>query len=655
MNSDDPLAEALDPASVTYFTELLSPPEGMKFEQAIGTTFTLDLETALIPPLMVLGLTGEDEDARSQGAKLAFNLRHAVERMTIFMEAGHLSNRRADEEIHVLLAPMLREVLVPKKEEGHRSFHPKVWVVHFSCNTGKRNDLVRVLVSSRNLTRSISRDAMVMLEGPVGSERVARNEPIASFLRSLPSLVVSYGSQGESATETTVKAEKLATLMERTALKAPRGFNLTGFTFSGPERPGTWSPGRCDRLTVISPFCDGKTLESYRQQSGAGELYLASRQETIAGLPPEMLDRNDKPWNAYVFDEAARPDDETVCDRDGERVSTLSSERSEQLHAKIFVEERRGARTKTTIGSGNATGPAHDGRNIEVYATLTSRPGGTPLIPAFNGVEDEEARGFAAMLRPYEALEAVEPDRQEEDDEFDPIFRFAIYELLDRHFSLRFDENDQGEGWICTITCINTPDWKSIAGFTVFAKPAPAGDIEFVAVTGWVEGKSHAFASTTLGELSPFITFRLVNAGGSAETITTQLSHSGFPTDRHLSAVMRRKMPRASDWLDALAAALGIPASNLGRKAGMPCAGSGQWGLGVATNTPLLEALVANLDDAQTLAAFDRTLAAFGDVLADGAEDDEDSEALAEQRSLHLELSNFWEAFAPFLPDSLRE
>lgn len=656
MNRDDPLAEAFDPASVTYFTQFLSPPDGMSFEQAIGTTFTLDLETALIPPLMVLGLTGDHEDTRSQGAKLALNLRHAVEQMTVFMEAGHLSNRRADDEIHVLLAPMLREVLVPKKVEGHRSFHPKVWVVHFTCETGERDDVVRVVVSSRNLTRSISRDAMVMLEGRVGSDKIALNEPIASFLRYLPTLVVSHGSRGESAIETTSKAEKLANLMERTALKAPNGFRFTGFMFTGPERPETWSPRRCDRLTLISPFCDERTLESYRRKSGAGELYLASRQGTIASLPPAMLDRNKKhPWVAYVFDEAARPDDETAFDGDGEIVCASTTERSEQLHAKIFLEERRGLRTRTTIGSGNATAPAHDGRNVEVYATLTSPSDRKPLVPSFNDLEEDGTHGFATMLRPYEAMEVVELESQEEDDEFDPTFRFAIYELMDRHLSLTFAADSKSDRWICTIECSTTPEWKSIPGIEVLVKPTPAAEAAFVSVTGWHEGVSYEFAPTALLELSPFMTFRLTNAAGAIETFTTQLSHTGFPVDRHLSAVMRRRMPAASDWLDALAAALGMPASQQGRGSDILSDGSEKWGSSLTMTTHLFEALVANLDEPQSLAAFDRTLTAFGEVLASDVEDGEDVEALATQRRLHLELSNFWKPFARFLSEKKKD
>lgn len=652
MNGSDPLASALDPAATTYFTELLAPPNGMSFEQAIGTTFTLDLETALIPPLMVMGLTKSKEDARSHGPNLAFNLRHAVDRMTVFMEAGHLSNRRADDEIHVLLAPMLREVLVPRTKNGHRSFHPKVWVVHFTPFDSKSDGVIRVIISSRNLTRSISRDAMVMLEGRVSPKKIALNAPLADFLRSLPALVVSQGAEGASAIKTTEDIERLAALLERTRLKAPEGFKLEKFTYSGPGRKTNWEPKNCDRLSIISPFCDEDTLKKYQDQSQAKQLLLVSRHATIKALPADFFARNNRPWNAYVFDEAAHPDDTTLTEDTEEEPASLA-ERSEQLHAKIFIEERLGYSTRTTIGSGNATSPAREGRNIEVYATLTSPAVDVPVVPSFDDFGNpSRTTGFSSLLRRYEPLESTEAEAQNEDEEFDPTMRFVIYELLNRHFQLDFHLDVPTRRWICTISCMSSPNWSLFGGIHVQVKPTPSADEEFTSVYGWEKGMSHDFSPTAVVDLSPFVTFRLSRKNGAAESFTTQLIHSGFPQDIHLAAVMRRKMPAASDWLDALAASLGMPSFRVKRGIGPYMKGSGIWGPGLSLSTPLLEALVSSLEDPQALMAFDRTLDAFGQALAAEPEDDVEEENLAHQKLLYRELVAFWKPFSEFLPNT---
>src|SRR5699024_11035742 len=62
---------------------------------------------------------------------------------------------------------------------------------------------------------------------------------------------------------------------------------------------------------------------------------------------------------------------------DGETTPEAGDVGATGLHAKAFVTERWST-TEITVGSGNATSAALDGRNVEVFATLagsTSRVG----------------------------------------------------------------------------------------------------------------------------------------------------------------------------------------------------------------------------------------------------------------------------------------
>lgn len=644
------------PDCVSFFGQLLAPPEGMVLRQAIGTTFTLDLETALIPPLMTLGLANEASDARGFGPGLAANLRDAVERMTVFMEAGHLSNRKADEEIHVILARMLREVLVPGRPDTHRSFHPKVWVLHFSPiggeGSGRTADRVRLIVSSRNLTRSMSRDAMVVLEGRVGEKRVARNTPISDFLRALPAMVTSHGNLETGPADTKAAVETLAELAGRTSFKAPHGFKLEGFVFAGPDRKATaWAPKACERLSVISPFCDDRTLEQYRQTSGAKELMLVSRKATLDGLKSRLTGETNASWQAYYFDEAASRADPLPED---EVLDTSSADRSDQLHAKMYVEEGGRSGTRFTIGSGNATSPAREGRNVEFYAIMTT-DAQTPLVPSFMEFSNDECedvaahKGFSSLLQKYMQNETEEAVEAEEDDEFDPQMRFAIYELLDGRFSLRFTQDAGGAHWVCQLVCEASPKWEgALSEVTVRVKPAPASEDAFVDVKDMKAGDSHSFMPVAVVELSPFITFELT--GPANETFTTQLPHEGFPDRLHLSAVMRRKLPHASDWLGALLASLDEDISGAGGRHANFGMGGGSVTTGFSATTPLLEALVKNLDKPQSLAAFARTLDSFGEAVAADPEPGGDVQALEDQRAVYETLREFWTPFAGFLP-----
>lgn len=657
MSETDPIATAFHPTSVTYFGELLAPPDGMVLEQAIATTFTLDLETALIPPLMTLGLGTDSEDARRDGAKLALNLRHAAERMTIFMEAGHLSNYRADEEIHVLLAPMLREVLVPGGKNGLRSFHPKVWAIHFKPLEGKGTERLRLVVSSRNLTRSMSRDAMVVLEGAVGTKKIARNAPVAEFIRALPVMVVSNGKHDGRADETKVATDKMAALAERTSFRAPPGFKLESFSFAGPgQKAPSWLPQKCSCLSVISPFCDADTLNHYETVSGADELRLVSRQATLDSLQPDSIDDRKARWTIYAFDEAAGLDEQDVTENAEESPSCLA-DRSDQLHAKIYIEEGGRSGTRLTIGSGNATNPAREGRNVEFYATLITSADQTPLVPSFDDHENTlRTSDFGAFLKRYEPADDIEPGNEEDEGEFDPRIRFAIYELLNHHFSLSFELYPGGDQWVCRLVCDSAPNWnREVSGLRVRVKPAPAHEDAFVDITNWSVNEFRDFIPVPAIELSPFMNFELARDGVILENFTTQLPHQGFPENIHLAAVMRRRLPAASDWLGALMATLN---GELPTGAGW----HGPFGMtdngGMVTfseTTPLLETLVAHLDKPEALMAFARTLVAFGDAVSDDAEvdddDDRDKKLLEEKRTLYRELKKFWQAFESFLPD----
>ena len=627
-------------------------------EQAIATTFTLDLETALIPPLMTLGLGNDAEDARRDGAKLALHLRHAADRMMIFMEAGHLSNHRSDEEVYVLLAPMLREVLVPGEKHGHRSFHPKVWAIHFKPLDGSGAGSLRLVVSSRNLTRSMSRDAMVVLEGTIGPKAIEQNAPLTKFLRTLPSLVVSQGKEDSRAAETKTAAERMADLAGKTSFKPPPGFKLEGFSFAGPnEAAPAWKPQKCARLSVISPFCDADTLKYYASVSTADKLWLVSRQATLDGLTRDLVYDKGSPWSAYAFDEAARLAGPETIDNPEGAVSSLA-ERSDQLHAKIFVEEGGRAGTRLTIGSGNATSPARKGRNIEFYVTLTTKSDQTSLVPSFENHENtSQIADFGSFLKRYEPADAAEPGGEDEDGEFDPRVRFAIYELLDRHFSLLFEPHTDRHEWVCRFVCHAEPDWKRVSNIQVRVKPAPAHEDTFTDITGWAANRSYNFSSVPVVELSPFMTFELSRDGVTLETFTTQLPHEGFPDNIHLAAVMRKKLPAASDWLSALMASLNgkLPDGGGGGPGRSGLFGSGNFPM-FSETTPLLETLISNLDNPEALMAFARTLTAFGEaVYVDednvSNQEEEDQEVLNEKLQLYQELTEFWQVFEGFLPD----
>ena len=255
------LDRALEPGARAMVSDMLEPPLGMTLRRGVLTTFTLDLATALVVPLIV---AGHDADDPSSTTPRIACLPHAMERLAVFMEAGQLSSRGAADEVGALLAPMLREVLVPDRTvNALHTFHPKLFALQFRPSeddpgANVRRDIVRLVVGSRNLSWSTSRDLAVVMEGEVGTGDAAsrkRNEPVASLLRALPGMRVDRdaGARREGGLPDD-EVEELAKAVERTAFEPPDGFALAGFALGMPGRRG-WRPERCERFTVVAPFC----------------------------------------------------------------------------------------------------------------------------------------------------------------------------------------------------------------------------------------------------------------------------------------------------------------------------------------------------------------------------------------------------------------
>lgn len=709
----DLMSAALHPDTASMMADMLCPPPGMALGSAVGTTFTLDPETAFVAALMASGraLGG---DARRDANALVAQLREAGSRVAVFMEAGQLARGAARDEMSVLLAPMLREVLVPvragnKGAGGFRSFHPKVWVLHFVPSGTEDDDeaggIVRLVVSSRNLSRSRSRDLAVTMEGRVTGEAVPESAPVAELLRSLPGMVVSQrhcDAREEGLSDEGV--EGLAKRASHTRFVPPPGFALEGFALGGPARPANaWLPRPCERLAVVSPYLDAATLGAFGAASGAEDLRLASRcgaLDALAARDASLVTGVDASWSAWAFEDAEGTDGEEQADE-------AADEPSNTLHAKLFVEEGEDG-TRLTIGSANATEPARQGRNVEFSVVLRTAARAMPVPPLPDpsdspppGPALPAREGFATMLVPYERPAEAENDAPEDEEEGESELgrrtRLAAYELLDGCFALYFDPTT-GSGWTTRLRCTAAPNWEAQAlrGLRVRARIAASGPDDAAEVTGWGEGVSHDFAAVPVRELSPFVTFEIARAdegegegegadGGASDGFTTQLPHEGFPAREHFGAVMRRRLPRATDWMAELLAALDLPGAE-GDGEAFDAGGDDADGDGDATgdgmdraagpteaahtsvltaDTALLERLIERLDEPDALRAFARTLDALGEAAGGdetggpetdcGETDGDDAKARDELGELHSALRAFWSPFEHFIPDGGRD
>lgn len=331
----------LEPQTRATLTDQLAPPSGFELSRAVGTTFTLDLATALSVPL---SFASRHVSTSDDTIGVLDAVRRVADRIDIFAQAGEMS-MGSPSDLVAFLEPMIHPVQVSRG-----LFHPKVWFLEYAA--GERR-VYRFLCASRNLTDDRSWDTIVRLDGVPAEDGIARddNSPLVNLLAFLPGLAVNT-LPAERRTEVLAFAERLHAVRWElpTAARAVQ-FHTVGV-------PGSAFPNfRGKRALIISPFATDEGLRMLRAEVRT-TTHLLSRAKTLDALPPTALD---KKLTTYVLDDAA------VEDNSGE--ASLELDRLSGLHAKVVIVDRSDG-SHVFLGSANATDAAWRS-NVEVMVEFT--------------------------------------------------------------------------------------------------------------------------------------------------------------------------------------------------------------------------------------------------------------------------------------------
>lgn len=158
------------------YSDLLRPDVGYTLDFAVGMTYSLDLEALLGVPVS-LGLL-EDADTEQLRSPLYVleAIRTSADKIALFCNAGGIKLPDKIQSVYSLLEESVFQVNLSK----NRNFHPKLWVLKYSSETGQ--DYIKLLVLSRNLTFDSSIDLCVSLRGDVRRARRLKNKPLADML-----------------------------------------------------------------------------------------------------------------------------------------------------------------------------------------------------------------------------------------------------------------------------------------------------------------------------------------------------------------------------------------------------------------------------------------------------------------------------------------
>ncbi|NKS22301.1 hypothetical protein GS467_13950 [Rhodococcus hoagii] len=562
----------LTPDNRATFLEQLRPGAGRRLDHLVGTTFTVDLESALLPPLAF----AEYGDSRDPLAMLAA-VHSSIANIDLFHQCGQVKVPSTPSALMEFLAPSLHAVRPPRGG----LFHPKLWLARYVDEDGGPS--YRLLIQSRNLTPDASWDLVASFDGWHGTRRDKTNTPLFDLLHYLAA---------DGTTVTPLDADRgerihaLADAIRYAQWELPDDAKTLDFHVLGVPGHKTKLDFSGTRQLVVSPFLTDDGL-AYVRSVGNRRLAVVSRREALDQLDPECARSID---DAYVLNpDAGIPDPDSTG-------SVLSG-----LHAKAYVVEFAN-QTRLFLGSANATGPAF-ARNVEILVEMTVRSTAFGIDTLLGD------KGMAAILRPYPAEGGAAPDPDEDaKKELANVLRALAAIPITVTVAPDADRFDLR---LRTDRPLDVPDGFALAiGLTT----RPGNNIRID--TG--ADLDHHIRRLTLVEITPFVTLTVTSPAGLVASTVVVATLVGDPPER-LDEVIAAQLKSPEDFLKLIALLLSVQGIHGGTGASWSAATSG--GAAGDAASGVLEVLL------QALARGDGDLEAIGrivdrldgrDVLPDG-------------------------------------
>lgn len=336
------------------YGQLLIPPSGYLFENAIAASYSADLGTLLSIPVALVYAQTMEGDLSGERLQLLEAIKQFSQRVRVYHQAGQIHVPSQLNWLYAHLEDALSPIL---PSSAFSAFHPKVWVIRF---TPEGEDdahplpvKYRVIVLSRNLTYDRSWDVAASLDGEVGTLAQAKNRPLCDFVGWL------------NDQDPTPWTKQFIAELKCTTFETPDGFDshffhptgITGHTSSPIEHHDSM------RTLVLSPFLDTKTVKMLREYTKKGCTFcLFSEPHEFAKIPKSLLNR------IYCYQLSDLIIDSELTESND---TTSDVPCAQKLHAKTFVFKTAKNETRWFLGSANATQAALH-RNVEFMVELRS-------------------------------------------------------------------------------------------------------------------------------------------------------------------------------------------------------------------------------------------------------------------------------------------
>ncbi|MCI8884407.1 MAG: hypothetical protein HFG87_00300 [Dorea sp.] len=391
------------------YGEVLMPPVGYKLEHAIGTTYSLDLET-LTAVSIALGLI-EDTDSEliNNPISMLSALQKISDRIMVFCEAGQIKLPSKPNALCLTLEKMVVPVSVPfdKKINRYPAFHPKTWLLEYNNEDGERQ--YRFVVMSRNMTFDHSWDVACALDGDTTSSGEVSAEPIAEFLKflrkQLNKELINYSRQYSD-------LSYMIKTISQVGFHVENGFSECvimpmGIGSASYDMASNWLfTENFHELVVMSPFLTGSVIEGFNDPgktlTGTTRTLITRRSEL-----PKITNGKASNFDVYVMKDDIIDGESSISDGEDEQSEQESGR--QDIHAKIYV-RRKYSTTDLFLGSMNASYAAINS-NIEMMIRLRTKNSVLNGEKFLNDIMGEDREG---KKNPFELVSLDEIDENED-------------------------------------------------------------------------------------------------------------------------------------------------------------------------------------------------------------------------------------------------
>lgn len=391
------------------YGEVLMPPVGYKLERAVGTTYSLDLET-LTAVSIALGLI---EDTDSELIKNPISMLSALQkisdRIVVFCEAGQIKIPSRPNALCLTLEKMVVPVSVPfdKKINRYPAFHPKTWLLEYSNEDGEKQ--YRFVVMSRNMTFDHSWDVACALDGDTNSLGEVSAEPIADFLRflrkQLNKELINFSRQYSD-------LSYMIKTISQVGFHVENGFSECvimpmGIGSASYDMASDWLfTENFHDFVVMSPFLTGSVIEGFNDPgktlTGTTRTLITRRSELA-----KITNGKASNFEVYVMKDDIIDGESSISEGEDEQSEQESGK--QDIHAKIYV-RRKYSITDLYLGSMNASYAAINS-NIEMMIRLRTKNSVLNGEKFLNDIMGEDREG---KKNPFELVSVDDIDETED-------------------------------------------------------------------------------------------------------------------------------------------------------------------------------------------------------------------------------------------------